>query len=344
MNANAALFAMATERVAACVLGADGYLGQFIALDLAHSGAFDVVHACGRSGDEAIDVDAPSTLRRTSACDFASIASCENIVRELFDYGATPRVVVNCAAMSAPGACERNPEAAKLANAPRFLWNAVKAEALTRSVQVPMWIQLSTDHVYDGRSPLSDESTKTAPVNAYGASKVFCEDALVQDLGDRAVVLRSSIITGPKPPLKDVRRTLFLDFVASSFKKDEQTSFYEDEFRSPVCVHDICHIVRSLATRAGPSPTLRVYNMGGPDRVSRVDMANGVAEYLASGDAELESVYKSKIARASCTEARALRGVDAPPDISMDSSALIRDICRDWSPRSFSDQIVAAFE
>ena len=331
-------------RTAACVLGADGYLGQFVARELARAGAFDAVLACGRKDTEQSYPELPS-LRRTRPCDFASTSSCDDLAKATAGVNAPEvlRVVVNCAAMSAPGACEKSPEAARLANAPRALWLAIKREATARGEEPPLWIQLSTDHVYDGQSALSDESVTPSPVNAYGASKVFCEESLLLEY-DRAIVLRSSIITGPKAPFKRVERTLFLDFIAESFEKEGKTTFYEDEFRSPICVHDICRVVVGLSVMGQPSTGQRVYNMGGPDRVNRVDMANGVAEYLARGDSELEATYKSKITSASCAEAKQLRGVAAPPDISMDSSALLRDVCRDWAPRSFRKQIEAAFE
>lgn len=329
-------------RTAACVLGADGYLGQFVARELAKNGAFDVVHAVGRKDCLGEDpYAAHPNLRRACSCDFASTSSCDDLARSIAGVNAEQvlRVVVNCAAMSSPGECEKKPEEARLANAPRDLWLAIKREAAARCDEAPLWIQLSTDHVYDGRSELSDEGVTPAPVNAYGASKVFCEQTLLADY-DRAIVLRSSIITGPKAPFKHVERTLFLDFIAESFEKDGQTSYYDDEFRNPICVLDICRIVCEVSER--PPTRQRLYNMGGPDRVNRVDMANDVAEYLARGDSNVEARYKSKIARASCAEAKQLRGVAAPPDISMDSSALIRDICRTWKPRSFRSQIEVA--
>ena len=327
-------------KTAVCVLGIDGYLAQFVAREfIAATEACDVVFTTSRrsGGDDGCD----ARMVRVK-CDFNCEESCEEAARALMAEGLDLRGVINCAAMSSPGQCEAAPELARRANAPRALWSAISSIAQSRGKQAPLWIQLSTDHVYDGERALSDESTACAPVNAYGASKVFCEETLAKDY-PRSIVLRSSIITGPKAPLTDVERTLFLDFIASSFAKETPTTFYDDEFRSPICVFDIVRVVRTLLQRHDDLPDRRVYNMGGPDRVSRVDMANGVAEFLAKGDAAMEQVFKSKIAVASCAEAKALRGVAAPPDISMDSRALVREICQDWAPRSFEAQIAVAF-
>jgi dTDP-4-dehydrorhamnose reductase len=324
-------------RAAACVVGADGYLGQFVVDDLSRADSpFDVVYALARREST---MTSTSARARRIVCDITSAASCADAVRAMTSSSDDEvlRLVVNCAGMSSPGACEKEPRLADAANAPSTLWTAT---AKATGENPPLWIQLSTDHVYDGTRAMSDENVTPAPVNAYGKSKVRCEETLAREY-PRSVVLRSSIITGPKPPFVDVERTLFLDFIRDSFEnKSERTTFYDDEFRSPICVYDVCAAIR--AAYESPPETPKTYNMGGPDRVSRVDMAKGVAAYLANGDATLEATYVGKIARASCEEAARLRGVAAPPDISMDSSALYADVCGDAPPRSFRDQIIAS--
>ncbi len=325
-------------RAAACVVGGDGYLGQFVVEDLSRADSpFDVVYALARREST---MTSTSSRARRIVCDVTSAASCADAVRAMTSTAddESLRLVVNCAGMSSPGACERAPRLADAANAPSTLWTAT-AEATGENP--PLWIQLSTDHVYDGTRAMSDESVTPNPVNAYGRSKVRCEETLAREY-PRSVVLRSSVITGPKPPFVDVERTLFLDFIRDSFEnKSERTTFYDDEFRSPICVYDVCAVIR--AAYESPPETPKTYNMGGPDRVSRVDMAKGVTAYLANGDATLEATYVGKIARASCREAKRLRGVAAPPDISMDSSALYAEVCGDAPPRSFRDQIIASF-
>lgn len=324
-------------RAAACVVGADGYLGQFVVDDLSREDSpFDVVYALARR--ESTTTTTSDKIHRV-VFDITSAESCADAVRAMTNGGGDDEqllLVVNCAAMSSPGACEKDPKLAEAVNAPSTLWTAT---ATATGENAPLWIQLSTDHVYDGTRAMSDEHVTPAPVNAYGASKVLCEETLAREY-PRSVVLRSSIITGPKPPLLDVQRTLFLDFIRDSFEKSERTTFYEDEFRSPICVYDVCAVIRRVYAR--PPETPKTYNMGGPDRVSRVDMAEAVAAYLANGDAALEAAYVEKIARASCEEAARLRGVAAPPDISMDSSALLADVCGDAPPRSFAKQIIAS--
>jgi dTDP-4-dehydrorhamnose reductase len=361
------------RRRAIAIVGVDGYLGQFV-LDwwLKRCAGDDdddedatttttttttttvdaptVAFACGRRGQPSSSTSTSTSSSSSSSTRWINLnltdeASCENAMKEMIESSdVVLSHVVNCAAMSSPGACEKDPETALAVNAPRALWRAAKKYSEAMGERPPFWIQLSSDHVYEGTRALSTERDECNPVNAYGKTKVECERALCEDYGNRSVTLRSSIITGPKPPLRDVDRTLFLDFVASSFDKEQPTSFYDDEFRNPISAFDVVRVIRELIFEDAPTPQ-RVYNMGGPDRVNRVDMANAVARHLAAGDVEKEARFKTKIQTASCVSAQKERGVAAPPDISMDSSALAREVLRNrWAPRSFEAQVVDAFK
>ena len=360
-----------TRRRAVAIVGVDGYLGQFV-LDwwlkrCAGEDGYDdddnvdatavleaptVAFACGRRGRpstssaSSASASTLSTTTRWITLNLTDEASCERAMKEMILESSDVVLshVVNCAAMSSPGACEKDPATALAVNAPRALWRAAKEYSEATGQRPPLWIQLSSDHVYEGTRALSTERDECKPVNAYGKTKVECERALCEEYGNRSVALRSSIITGPKPPLREVDRTLFLDFVASSFGKEQPTSFYHDEFRNPISAYDVVRVIRELILTDAPPPQ-RVYNMGGPDRVNRVDMAQAVAHHLAAGDVDKESLFKMKIQAASCGSAQKARGVAAPPDISMDSSALARDVLRNrWMPRSFEAQVVDAFK
>ncbi|KAL2892273.1 F-actin-uncapping protein LRRC16A [Bienertia sinuspersici] len=68
-------------------------------------------------------------------------------------------------------------------------------------------------------------------------------------------------------------------------------------------------------------------NLGGPDRVSRVQMAEAVAESRAY-DASLINVVSASLVD---------RGVQSPADISMDISKLVKTL--NISPTSFKDGV-----
>merc|ERR1719433_130678 len=107
-----------------------------------------------------------------------------------------PNVVVNCGANSNVGGCEKNPDEAQKINCPLPLINALK-----RATPKPLLIHFSTDHVWDGGnlSGIYDTTYPLSPVNVYGKSKAAFE-RLIREKWPMHVILRSSVIYGPKAP------------------------------------------------------------------------------------------------------------------------------------------------
>mmetsp|Transcript_50765 Transcript_50765/g.162509 ORF Transcript_50765/g.162509 Transcript_50765/m.162509 type:complete len:206 (-) Transcript_50765:106-723(-) len=175
-------------------------------------------------------------------------------------------------------------------------------------------VHLSTDQVYDGSRANWAEGDECKPVNVYGQSKVDAEKA-IQHAWPNHVILRSSIIFGPEPPVP-VARALFLQWMDGVLAKGEPMTFFEDEFRCPVYVEDIIGICKGLV--AGSPQEYphgeRVFNMGGPERLSRVDMARAVAAARGHSEAAIQPVPSASVNR----------GVASPPDISMDVARVQR--------------------
>lgn len=100
-----------------------------------------------------------------------------------------PTVIINAAAYTAVDRAETERELAWKVNAlaPRLL-----AEAAAVRTQCRL-IHISTDYVFNGESPrpyrIDDDP---GPVNEYGRSKLEGERAVLQALGSRAAVVRSS--------------------------------------------------------------------------------------------------------------------------------------------------------
>ncbi|XP_028769175.1 methionine adenosyltransferase 2 subunit beta-like isoform X2 [Neltuma alba] len=104
-----------------------------------------------------------------------------------------PDVVVNCAAISVPRACEHDADAALAINVPSSLvkWLQRFNEKST------LLIHLSTDQVYEGEKSFYKEDDVAVPVNVYGKTKVEAEKFIIEQCSNFAI-LRSSIIYGPQ--------------------------------------------------------------------------------------------------------------------------------------------------
>lgn len=274
-------------------------------------------------------------------------ATCER------DYERARRVNVPEALMSAAA------EAAKLAAATA---SADASANPSSSAPVPIIIHLSTDQVYpgEGRGTWREQGDPLAPENAYGRSKLEAEQHLQAAWPQgRHVSLRASLIYGSQAPLAPVPRPLFVQFVAGKLAEafeaaaadgdaaavPDPVPFFEDEYRSAVLADDIvgavARMLRAIAREAAdasdrqdsapPSASsyrwplpLAAYNMGGPDRLSRVDMALLVAGALGLGGNAAASRAILPVPSASVSAEK--RGYASPRDISMDVSAIGRDV------------------
>lgn len=179
---------------------------------------------------------------------------------------------------------------------------------------LPLFIHFSTDQVFSGKKPFSTEEDLMEPANAYGHSKKEAEEYLLRELPN-VVILRTSIIYGPEAPLQPVPRPLFLQFLAQNL---ESLSWFTDEYRNPVYIGDILAVVDYYyqnELKKDRRLNQVVLNLGGPERLSRYDMALRVAKYFGISEEKVRTALSNDTNR----------GFVSPPDTSMDSSKLIRE-------------------
>jgi dTDP-4-dehydrorhamnose reductase len=230
------------------VTGGSGYLGQFLVLGLTARGHQVAFTYC--TADPQLPVGTP---HRVDLATGEGLAACVAAAGPL-------DAVINCAAVSQPAACERDPAAAHALNVPSQLLDALAAAA-----PAALLIHVSTDQVYDGsRAFWREQDDGCTPVNAYGASKRAAEAAVRARWPARHAILRSSIILGPQPPAP-VGRPLFLQWLDGALAADAGVELFEDEFRSPVDVADLVAACAALLARDAGAGSLTL-NLGGPER------------------------------------------------------------------------------
>lgn len=151
------------------IAGAQGQLARAM-IELAPAAADVTAFAVGRP---ALDLTAPAS-----------------VLSALADF--KPDVIVNAAAYTAVDRAEQEPEAAMSLNAEG---PARLAEAAARRGAV--LIHISTDCVFDGaKSTPYVEEDPTAPLSAYGRSKLAGEEA-VRAAAERHIILRTSWVFSP---------------------------------------------------------------------------------------------------------------------------------------------------
>lgn len=263
--------------------GASGYLGQHILNEFMKNPPSDVLHIhalyYSLSGfEEALN----ATIMRRCKSDCSIRIQVEAVditnpaaVKSFFERHKTAfDVCVHTAAVSVPGLCQQDPDKAHRINNPKPFFDAL-IRSKTRI------IALSTDQVYSGdpsKAPFS-ETDSTEPVNVYGQSKVEMENYLQSNHAKHSVILRSSIILGPKAPIHYAHDT-FLHFIAS--RENQETSFFTDEKRSVIFVQDVIACIEWFVVNISSNQhhVAGVYNLGGPNPVSRMDIAKAVFQWL----------------------------------------------------------------
>ncbi|XP_051209554.1 uncharacterized protein [Lolium perenne] len=314
---------MAGERKRVLVVGGSGYLGQHLLAALASAGDVDVAFTHHRDAAPLQLLEALPGVRAFRV----DLRSGDGLEAVSASFGQ-PHVIVNCAAISVPRACETDPAAAMATNVPSSLVNW----SLSFGNDKSLLIHLSTDQVYEGVKSFYKEEDETLPVNMYGKSKVAAEKFITEKCSNYAI-LRSSIIYGPQT-ISPVDKSLPIQWMNDVLSQGQEVNFFNDEYRCPVYVKDMVDVILSLAKSwLSDGKKIQVLlNIGGPDRVSRLQMAESVANVRGYSHSTIKSVPASSVNR----------GVASPPDISMDITKLTQML--GIQPITFHDGVRATLD
>lgn len=194
-------------------------------------------------------------LTHLDATDFEAAASWATSLR--------PDVIFYPAGFTWVDGCERDPSRARNANLEQPLNLARAAGKLGAR-----FVYFSTDYVFDG---LSGPYTETSPTNAlsvYGQSKLEAEQALATELGDRALILRTTWVFGPEKQGKN-----FAYQLAKTLAVGKPLVCPSDQRSNPSYGPDIATAAVALAG-SGESGIIHV---AGPDVMARDEFARGLA-------------------------------------------------------------------
>ncbi|PFH49932.1 hypothetical protein AMATHDRAFT_62246 [Amanita thiersii Skay4041] len=168
-----------------------------------------------------------------------------------------PEWVIHCAAERRPDVAEKNVEATRKLNAdvPSHLAKLSARLGFTL-------VYISTDYVFDGRSPPYTPSSQTNPLQLYGQTKRDGEHAVLNADGAKVIVLRVPVLYGPAPKNSDSAVNVLLDAVL-----DQSGKFYKmDHYatRYPTNVLDIANFLVRLSALNKPIPSILHYSAAEP--------------------------------------------------------------------------------
>jgi dTDP-4-dehydrorhamnose reductase len=234
------------------ITGASGQLGAYLLRELSARGAAITAWSGSRGGDlfgvplRPVDLTAP-----------AAVAAAFRAAR--LD------AVIHCAALSTVARCYREPAHSEAVNVGGTRLLAELAdEARARLLYV------STDLVFDGERGGYTEEDAPAPLSVYGRTKALAEEAVRG--GPRGLVVRVSLLFGPTL----TGRPSFFDEQLTALREHRPCTLFSDEWRTPLSLLTAARALVALAE----SDSAGVLHLGGPERMSRLEMGQRLAAFL----------------------------------------------------------------
>ncbi|MEO6002819.1 MAG: SDR family oxidoreductase [Opitutus sp.] len=207
----------------------------------------------------------------------------ELVKRSLLDV--FPDVIVNCAAISEPAACDADPIGSEAMNVglPRIL-----AEVATHLGA--RLIHISSEQVFDGeRETPYAEPDEVRPINLYGRQKLASERDVLRAAPTTAIV-RAPLLMGDSPGgRRGLHERMLLDWSAGRTPR-----LFTDEFRQPCTAENLAEVLLELAERPGEAG---VFHWAGMELLSRYDLGIRIREHfkLSEHDAPIITVSRSAV-------------------------------------------------
>eukprot|EP01083_Nonionella_stella_P121172 363935_1 len=337
------------------ITGVAGYVGHHI-LELVHSTypSYTVYATHHSTNPWMKSPDDPLKQIHHIKLDLTSEQSIKDAIQHMFTKNIIPQIIIHCAAMPSLAVCQKNKDKAMKVNCCTVLVDTLLSYyASIKMKQHPLFIFLSTDHVYDGelshvntiphecmRSaehkmdvPKYDEQSPCYPINIYGQSKLKMEKHLLMHWR-HLVILRPSVIYGPRNGIKST----LLQFVLDGLKNDdnEQLILFKNERRNFVSIWSVMqsvqHFINGYYTEHKQYHD--VYNCGGTTSLTRVEFGAIAATVYG-----LDSKKIKAINRFDCKQQWA-HSAPNPQDNSMSSDKLYREVKAHYTfPQQFADVI-----
>jgi dTDP-4-dehydrorhamnose reductase len=259
-----------SKRMRVLITGASGKLGTYLLSELQSTGHDVIAWSGGRRGTcfgctlESVDLANPPQI--TAAFQTAK-----------------PDVVIHTAAQSSVGACYNDPECAQQVNVA-----GSKLLAELASTAGSRFLFVSTDMVFDGNRGNYCERDAVRPLSIYGKSKASAESEVLKH-GEHAVV-RVTLLFGPTL----IERPAFFDEMVVRLRQQRKMQLFHDEWRTPLSLKT----AGKLLWRTAESDVGGLMHLGGPERMSRLEMGERLAAHVGLSPSNLVSASIDSVAAA----------------------------------------------
>jgi len=202
---------------------------------------------------------------------------------------ASPDLVLLCSALTHVDDCERNPALAEKINAqgPAL----VAAECAKTGAKL---VYFSTEYVFDGKAGPYGEADEPSPVSVYGRTKLEGERACLAL--KNALSVRTTVVYSHNPASKN-----FVMQLIGNHKAGAKMRVPSDQYSNPTYAPELAAAVLDLAAADASG----VYNVVGPDWLSRYEFALKACEAFGFDPGFLEPRLTAELGQAAARPLRA---------------------------------------
>ncbi|RZF41833.1 hypothetical protein LSTR_LSTR005295 [Laodelphax striatellus] len=215
-----------------------------------------------------------------------------------------PSLIIHSAAQRFPDLVDKFPNEARELNVEASKFLASEAAKLN----VPV-LYISTDYVFDGKSPPYSINSNPNPVNLYGKLKLEGEEKILEANPD-AIILRVPVLYGPVEKLSESAVTVLLELLLNCAVPKSVSDY---ERRCPSHVNDIAQICYQLASAISQGQNLKgIFHWCGDEVLTKYQMVVRMSEVF---QLPMDHVTADKSVSSSVTR---------PFDTRLDKSRLVQ--------------------
>jgi dTDP-4-dehydrorhamnose reductase len=182
----------------------------------------------------------------------------------------------------------------------------------------PVFVQISTDYVFDGKSGLYRETDKTNPISYYGHTKLAAEKIL-RSSGLEYIIARSMILYGIGQKVKNN----FVLWVIEQLKGGKKIQVVSDQTGNPTLVDDLSEsIYRLLMSRE-----YGVFHIAGREICTRLEFARRIAKVFKLDNTLIEEISSDQLKQ------KAPRPINSTFNLNKLSNVL------DWLPGGLDESL-----